>query len=59
VRARLEAYATDNLPFIDTGLILQQEIAFEYGKIQRHTEKCFTQMHKDGNLKDGVRVEMN
>jgi hypothetical protein len=29
VRARLEAYAIDNLLFIGTGLILQQEIAFE------------------------------
>jgi hypothetical protein len=28
-RACLEAYAANNLPFIDTGLILQQEIAFE------------------------------
>jgi hypothetical protein len=29
VRTRLEAYAAYNLPFIGTGLILQQEIAFE------------------------------
>jgi hypothetical protein len=28
-RARLEAYATDNLPFIGTGLILQQQLTFE------------------------------
>jgi hypothetical protein len=29
VRARLEAYAANNLPFIGIGLILPQEIAFE------------------------------
>jgi hypothetical protein len=31
-RARLEAYVIDNLPFIGTGLILQQEIALEQRK---------------------------
>jgi hypothetical protein len=41
-RARLEAYAANNLSFIGIGLILQQEIAFEQGKIQRHVEKGFT-----------------
>jgi hypothetical protein len=38
-RVRFEAYATNNLPFIGARLILQQEIAFEQGKIWRHTEK--------------------
>jgi hypothetical protein len=32
-RACLEAYAANNLLFIGTGLILQQEITFEQGKI--------------------------
>jgi hypothetical protein len=41
-RARLEPYITDNLLFISTGLILQQEISFEQGKIQRHVKKYFT-----------------
>jgi hypothetical protein len=40
-RARLEAYAANNLLFIDTRLILQQEIAFEQGKIRRLVEKGF------------------
>jgi hypothetical protein len=31
-RAHLEANATNNLSFISTGLILQQEIAFEQEK---------------------------
>jgi hypothetical protein len=38
MRACLEAYAANNLLFISTGLILQQEIAFEQGKIRRHAE---------------------
>jgi hypothetical protein len=29
VRSRLEAHVAYNLPFIGTGLILQEEIAFE------------------------------
>jgi hypothetical protein len=55
----LEAYATNNLVVIDAGLILQKEIAFEQGKIHRHTKKDLIKMHKDDNLKYGVRVEMN
>jgi hypothetical protein len=59
VRALLEAYTANNLPFIGTRLILQQEIAFEHGEIWMDAEKCFAKMHKDNNLKYGVRVEMN
>jgi hypothetical protein len=55
----LEAYATNNLPLIGAGLILQEEIAFEQGEIQRHAKKGLAKIHKDGKLKDGVRVEMN
>jgi hypothetical protein len=42
VRASLEAYAVNNLLFISAELILQEEIAFEQGKIQRHDKKCLT-----------------
>jgi hypothetical protein len=59
MRASLEAYATNNLPLIGAGLILQEEITFKQGEIRRHDKKGLTKMHKDGNLKDGVRVEMN
>jgi hypothetical protein len=59
VRASLEAYAANNLPLIDAELILQEEIAFEHGEIRRHAKKGLTKMHKDDNLKDGLRVEMN
>jgi hypothetical protein len=55
----LEAYTANNLPLIDAELILQEEIAFEHGEIQRHAKKGLTKMHKDDNLKDGLRVEMN
>jgi hypothetical protein len=58
-RASWEAYAVNNLPLISIGLILQEEIAFEQGEIGRHAKKDLTKMHKDDNLKDGVRVEMN
>jgi hypothetical protein len=39
---RLDAYATNDLPIIDTGLILQQEIAFEQGKIRGHAKEGIT-----------------
>jgi hypothetical protein len=58
-RVSLVAYAANNLPFIGAGLILQQEIAFEHGKIWMHTKKGLAEMHKDNNLNDGVRVEVN
>jgi hypothetical protein len=51
------AYTTDNLSVIDTGLIFQ-EVAFEQREIWRHNEEGFTQMHKDNNLKNEVRVKM-
>jgi hypothetical protein len=41
VRSRLEAHTAYNLPFISTGLILQEEIAFQYGEIWRHAKKDF------------------
>jgi hypothetical protein len=59
VRASLEAYTANKLPLIDAGLILQEEIAFEQGEIWRHAKKGLAKMHRDGNLKDGVMVEMN
>jgi hypothetical protein len=42
MRVSLEAYVANNLPFIGAGLIPQQEIAFEQGKIRMHAKKGLT-----------------
>jgi hypothetical protein len=55
----LETDSTDNFSIISTGLIFQEEVVFEQGEIWRHGEESFTQMHKDDNLKDGVRVKVH
>jgi hypothetical protein len=55
----LDAYAANNLSVIGARLILQEEVAFEQGEVWRHDEEDLTQMHKDSDLKNGVRVQMN
>jgi hypothetical protein len=55
----LETDTTDNFSIISTGLIFQEEVVFEQGEIWRHGEESFTQMHKDDNLKDEVRVKVH
>jgi hypothetical protein len=35
----MEACTANNLPVISAGLILQEEIAFEHGRIQRRGKK--------------------
>jgi hypothetical protein len=50
----LETDSTDNFLIISTGLIFQEEVVFEQGEC----EESFTQMHKDGDLKDEVRVKV-
>jgi hypothetical protein len=59
VRASLDAYTANNLSVIGARLILQEEVAFEQGEVWRHDEEDLTHMHKDSDLKNGVRVQMN
>jgi hypothetical protein len=40
-------------------LVFQEEIVFEQGKFWRNPKIGFKEMDKNGDLKDGVRVEMN
>jgi hypothetical protein len=55
----LEADTTDNLMFCATRLILQKEVMFKQRKVGVYDEIGLTQMNKDHNLEDGVRVEMS
>jgi hypothetical protein len=57
--ASLEADTTDNLMFCATRLILQKEVMFKQRKVGVYDEIGLTQMNKDHNLEDGVRVEMS
>jgi hypothetical protein len=40
-------------------LVLQEEIVFEQGKIQRNPKIGFTEMGKNDDMTNGVCVEMN
>jgi hypothetical protein len=57
--AGLEAHTSDNLAVSGARLILQEEVALENRKIRRNAKKCFIEMDEDGDLKNGVRVEMD
>jgi hypothetical protein len=40
-------------------LILQEEIIFEKRKIRRDCEVSLTEMHKNGDLKNGIGIQMD
>jgi hypothetical protein len=58
-KAGLETHAPDNLVVSGTRLIFQETIVFEQREIGRNAKKCFIEMDKDGDLKNGIRVEMD
>jgi hypothetical protein len=58
-RLSLEAYTPNNLPVGSTQLVLQEKVVFEESEVRRNPEEEFTKMDEKGNLKNGVRVEMN
>jgi hypothetical protein len=58
VRAGLETHTFDNHVVSDTRLIFQ-EVTLEKRKIRRSAKKCLTKMDGDGNLENGIRVEMD
>jgi hypothetical protein len=58
-RVGLETHAPDNLAVSGTRLIFQEKVVFEQREIRRNAKKCFAEMDEDGDLKNGIRVEMN
>lgn len=58
-RTGLEAYTLDNLPIGSTRLVFQEKIAFELWEVWRDSKQGFTDMDKDGDLQNGVRVQMD
>jgi hypothetical protein len=57
-RAGLEAYAPYNIPVGSPQLVFQ-EVVFEQWEAWRNAKVSFTEMDKDGNLQNGVRVQMD
>jgi hypothetical protein len=55
----LETHAPDNLAVSGTWLVFQEKVVLEQGKIRWNAKKCFTEIDKDGDLKNGIRVEMD
>jgi hypothetical protein len=58
-RATLVAYTPDNLPVGSTQLVLQEKIVSEEREVRRNPKENFTKMDENGNLKNGVRVDLN
>jgi hypothetical protein len=59
VRAGLETHTSDNLAVSDARLIFQEEVTLKKRKIMRNAKKCLTKMDEDGDLENGIRVEMD
>jgi hypothetical protein len=58
-RAGLETHPSDNLEVSGARLVFHEEVIFEQRKVRGNAKKCFTKMDKDGDLKNGVRVEID
>jgi hypothetical protein len=59
MRERLDAYTTNDLPLSHTRLILQEKIMLEEGEVWGDGKVALAEMNKYGDLKNGVRVEVN
>jgi hypothetical protein len=58
-RASLDANTTNDLQVCGTRLILQEEIILEQREVGVYGKLSLTQMNKDRDLEDGVRLEMD
>jgi hypothetical protein len=58
-RAGLETHTPDNLVVSGTQLVFQENVVLEQREIRWNAKKCFTEMDEDGDLKNGIRVEVN
>jgi hypothetical protein len=54
-RVGLEAHT----PITSLRWYFKKKVVFEQGEIKWNVKKCFTEMDEDGNLKNGIRVEMD
>jgi hypothetical protein len=48
----LETYAPNNLLVISAGLVFQEEVILKQRRAWRNAKKGFTDMEKNGSLKD-------
>jgi hypothetical protein len=58
-RAGLETHTLDNLAISSTRLVFQEKVILEQWEIRRNAKKCFIEVDEDGDLKNGIRVEVN
>jgi hypothetical protein len=59
MRSGLNANSAHHLAFGSAPLVFQEEIMLEKSKILKDGEISFTEMDKDGDLKNGVRVQVD
>jgi hypothetical protein len=58
-RASLKAYPSNDFLICGTRLVFQKEVVLKQRKIGRNPKGGFAKMGKDGNLEDGVAIQMN
>jgi hypothetical protein len=58
VRPSLKTNNANNLLVGGAGMVFQDEVVFQYGKIGRNPEKGLT-VDKYDNLKDRIRIQMD
>jgi hypothetical protein len=58
-RTDLETHTNDNLVVSGARLIFQEKVTLEKRKIRRNAKKCLTEMDKDHNLENEIRVKMD
>jgi hypothetical protein len=60
VRAGLETPPPpNNLAVRGAQVVFQEKVVFEQRDIGQNAKKCFTEMDKDGDLKNIIRVEID
>jgi hypothetical protein len=58
-RVGLNTYTHDNLSVSSTRLVFQKKIVLEQGKIRETSKEIFTEMDKDGDLKNEIGIKMD
>jgi hypothetical protein len=58
-RPGLKAYAPNDFPVCGARLILQEKEILEQRKVRRNSLESLIEMDKDGDLKNGIGIEMD
>jgi hypothetical protein len=55
----LKTYTPNNLSVSSARQVFLEKIVLEQGKIVGNSKNCFIEMDEDGDLKNGIGIEMD